>query len=314
LDILIYGAGVLGSLYAARLQQSGQNVSVLARGQRLNDIRAHGLVLEDGLTGSRTTTHVNTVDRLAPEDAYDLVVVLMGKHQVASILPALATNSHTPNVLFMHNSAAGPDELTAALGRARAMLGFPGAGGTLQGHVVRYLLISQQPTMLGEVDGSTTPRLRQLVSAFKEAGLPVAISPNMGAWLKTHAVFITGIESAIHLAGGRSDKLAQRRDLLALMVNAIREGFQALQALHIPVIPFKLRVMFMWMPRSFAINYWQRELKGKLGELSLSPHANAAPGEIKQLIGEIRTLIRAASVPTPALDRLYGFMDSIPDA
>ena len=34
MKILFYGAGVLGSLFAARLQESGQEVSILARGQR----------------------------------------------------------------------------------------------------------------------------------------------------------------------------------------------------------------------------------------------------------------------------------------
>lgn len=46
LNVLVYGAGVLGSLYAARLQQSGCNVSILARGQRLAELREHGIVLE----------------------------------------------------------------------------------------------------------------------------------------------------------------------------------------------------------------------------------------------------------------------------
>ena len=34
MKILFYGAGVMGSLYAARLKESGQDISVLARGQR----------------------------------------------------------------------------------------------------------------------------------------------------------------------------------------------------------------------------------------------------------------------------------------
>ena len=59
MKILFYGAGVMGSLYAARLRESGQDVSVLARGQRLADIREYGIVLEDVSTGNRTTTRVN---------------------------------------------------------------------------------------------------------------------------------------------------------------------------------------------------------------------------------------------------------------
>ena len=96
MDILMYGAGVLGSLYAARLQEAGQLVSLLARGQRLQNIREHGIVLEDVLTGQTTTTHVQVVEQLGPEDRYDLAVVIMGKHQVAAILPQPAANKQIP--------------------------------------------------------------------------------------------------------------------------------------------------------------------------------------------------------------------------
>src|SRR5215468_1196736 len=106
MNILVYGAGVLGSLYAARLQEAGQIVSLLARGQRFQDLREHGIVLADVLTGQATTTHVNVVDQLGPEDRYDLAVVVMGKHQVAAILPQLAANKQLPTVLFLHNNAA----------------------------------------------------------------------------------------------------------------------------------------------------------------------------------------------------------------
>jgi 2-dehydropantoate 2-reductase len=135
LNILVYGAGVIGSIYAARLQESGQNVSILARGQRLQNIHGHGIVLEDVLTGRTTTTRINVVAQLEPEEAYDFVVVI-GKNQVSAILPLLAANNRTPNVLFLHNNAAGPREMINALGRKRVLFGFPGAGGKREDHVI----------------------------------------------------------------------------------------------------------------------------------------------------------------------------------
>jgi 2-dehydropantoate 2-reductase len=311
MNILVYGAGVLGSLYAARLQEAGQHVSLLARGQRLQDTREHGIVLEDVLTGQTTTTHVKVVEQLGPDDRYDLAVVVMGKHQVAAIFPRLAANKQIPSVLFLHNNAAGPQAMIEALGRERVLLGFAGAGGKREGHVIYSLLIRQQPTTLGELDGSTTPRLEQIANAFKAAGFPVAISSNIDAALKTHAVLITAIESAVTVAGGTTE-LASRRDLLLLMVSAIREGFKGLQARGIPIIPFNLKLMFLGMPKWFPVLYWQRTLQSKLGEYSLAAHANAAPAEISQLIAEIRTLVRDTSVSTPAMDQLYRDMDAIP--
>ena len=53
-----------------------------------------------------------------PDDAYDLVLVIMRKNHALQILPVLAANRHTPNVLFLMNNAAGPSALVDALGKA----------------------------------------------------------------------------------------------------------------------------------------------------------------------------------------------------
>jgi choline dehydrogenase-like flavoprotein len=79
--ILVYGAGPLGSLFAARLQEGGNDVSLLSRGKRLDDLRQHGIVLKDFYTKKETVTRVNIIEALAPEDAYDLVLVIMRKNQ-----------------------------------------------------------------------------------------------------------------------------------------------------------------------------------------------------------------------------------------
>jgi 2-dehydropantoate 2-reductase len=130
------------NIFVARLKDSGQNVSILARGQRLADIRKYGIVLEDVSTGYESTTRVNVVEQLNPEDAYDLVVVMMPKNHIPEILPVLAANRNTPNMLFMVNNAAGSNEMINALGREHVLFGFPGAGGTRKGHVVRYRIVS----------------------------------------------------------------------------------------------------------------------------------------------------------------------------
>ena len=42
--ILIFGAGVIGSLYGALLAEAGLNVSVYARGRRLESLSQDGLL------------------------------------------------------------------------------------------------------------------------------------------------------------------------------------------------------------------------------------------------------------------------------
>jgi ketopantoate reductase len=52
--VLVLGAGVIGSAHAGRLLQAEHHPVMLARGQRLADLRARGLVLEDAQSNHRT--------------------------------------------------------------------------------------------------------------------------------------------------------------------------------------------------------------------------------------------------------------------
>lgn len=217
MKILVYGAGVQGSVYAARLIQAGHDVSVLARGVRLKQIRDHGLVLRELTRGVETSTPAHVVERLDAEDRYDLVIVSVRRDQLQDVLAELAANHHVPTFLFLLNNATGFDHISHLLGRSRVLAGFPTVGGSRLDHVIHYVLISQQPTTLGELDGALTERLKTIRQVLQQAGFPVAISGNIDAWLKTHVVFIIAIAGALCLAGGDSLQLARVSDLLSLM-------------------------------------------------------------------------------------------------
>ena len=103
MKFLIFGAGVLGSLYAARLHEAGIDTSLVARGQRYKDIKEHGIVLENFDTGERTTTHVRVLEEMPKDEYFDVCVVLIQKTQLDSALPALAANSHIPERVLDSN-------------------------------------------------------------------------------------------------------------------------------------------------------------------------------------------------------------------
>ena len=62
--ILVFGAGVVGSIYAGKL---------------LEELTEQGLVLVDDAKGKLERIPVKITDQLAPEDAYDLVLVIVRK-------------------------------------------------------------------------------------------------------------------------------------------------------------------------------------------------------------------------------------------
>ena len=51
--ILIYGAGVIGSIIAGKMVQSGYNVTILARGNRHNEILEKGIILSNSINDKK---------------------------------------------------------------------------------------------------------------------------------------------------------------------------------------------------------------------------------------------------------------------
>ncbi|MRR29070.1 ketopantoate reductase family protein [bacterium] len=312
MKILVYGAGVLGSLYAARFFQCGYDVTLLARGKRYDEIAQNGVILEGAISGERMVCRVPVCQTLEPEDEYDLIVVLVRADQVAGLLPALAAN-RSKQILFMVNNPNGYAEWAKAVGRERLLLGFAGAGGTRENGVVRYHEVSPilQPTTLAELNGRKTEQIKIIARLFKNAGFPTAISTNMDAWQKTHIAWVSPVANAILAAGGDGRALSQRPDLLRLLVESIHESFAVLRRLKIPVTPSKLKsltAMPKWLTR-WIIKEWS---KTSHFDTIATRHTLAAYGEMKLLSQEFQTIARSAKVPTPALDQLHQYLLDYP--
>ena len=309
MKILVYGAGVIGTLFAARLQAAGHQVTVLARSSRLADIQRHGLILEDLVSGIQSMTRTATVERLCAEDKYDLALISVRRDQLPGIMPDIAANPNIPIVLFMLNNPFGGAPLVSALGVDRVVLGFPGAGGTLEGHVVRYAMIAQQPTTVGEPTGIHTNHPRALVKMLRTAGFQTRIDSDMDAWLVAHAFFVTSVSGAIYLAGGDCMQLSRNQQLLKLMVRGTREGFNAVSALGHPVHPLALKVLFTNLPAQAAVYYWRNYFSHRMAEYVFARHARCASVEMRTLAGECRVLLARSGRPAPALGELYRAID-----
>ncbi len=307
--ILVYGGGNIGCLYAALLAESGQDVSILARGIRLAHIRDHAIQLEDVVTGKQTTARVKAVERLDVGDDFDLVLVVLPKNHVSEVLPILAANRRPPSVMFFGNNAAGPREMIEALGRDRVLLGFPGAAAVTHDHSIRYLILSarEQPTTIGELGGTRSPRIKEIADALRTAGFPVSICSNMDAWLKTHAAKISPTANALYLAGVDAPRLARTRDALVLMLRAVREGYRVLSALGIPVTPKSHRI-FQWLPEPLLLVVARRMVESDTTSIKIG-HALAARNEMRTLADEFRELIQKADVRTPSIDILNRYVD-----
>jgi len=308
MKVLIVGAGVLGSFYAARLREGGVDVTLLARGRRLADLREHGVVLESALGGRRTVTRVPLTDRLGPDDEYDLAIVIVRRSQIPPVLAMLAANRRIPSVLFLGNNAGGTADLVAALGEPRVLTGFVIAGGERQGYVVRYIYSRWVAMKMGELDGARTPRALAIAGLLRRAGLRVKLEADMDAWLKTHAAGVVPIAGAIYLCGGDVRRLAHTPAALRLYVRSYREGLRALRRAGVPVVPAAARPL-AWIPEAVLVLGWRLFLDTNTAVIGAQGHAKAAPDEMKELADELRAIMRRAGLACPASDILFAEID-----
>ena len=293
--IAVVGAGVIGQIYAGRLAEAGYEVWLLARGSAYTHLHATGVRLREG--GADSCPPVIFVESVEDIPPVDMVFLAVRADQVTAALPLLADVT-TSVVVTLTNFTDNVPTVAAELGLDRIVIGFPGVGGVRTEAGIEYRRIRQQPTMLGEAGG----REQAVVEVLQTAGLDVDVVPDVEAWLATHTVFIAGVGAAILSASG-AGQLGTDRAATARMVLSIRDGFNALTHNSIMVTPTPLRLIFTRVPRWFSVPYWQRNMCGELGELTLAPHIFATRNtEFPLIAAAARRIAPGARVLSAALD------------
>ena len=69
--ILVIGAGVIGCTLARNLFRSGKDVTLLARGNRAQEIQKNGLRIKDKFSPKVSVSRIPVVTELKPEDDCD---------------------------------------------------------------------------------------------------------------------------------------------------------------------------------------------------------------------------------------------------
>jgi 2-dehydropantoate 2-reductase len=287
-NILIVGAGVIGTVYGAHLAAAGSKVSVLSHGPRTAEVAATGLSARDALGGGEVRSAAAVVPDAKGE--YDIVLVAVRRDQLASACAGLVALKGMPAVVFLGNNPAGRPAIPADL-PGDIYLGFPGIGGVMTGGIAEYVRIRQQPTALPR---AVDPRLTALASALSGRGFAIQRVADMDGWLAYHAAFVACIAAALYRCGTDPTRLAADRATLALMGQAITEAFAALRANGIAGCPRNLAVLHSPLLKPVAVRYWARVMRSPMGELCFAAHSRHAAAEMRTLGRDVAARITSA--------------------
>jgi 2-dehydropantoate 2-reductase len=287
MNILVVGAGVIGTVYGAHLGAAGHTVSVLAHGARTDEVARDGLRARDVIGDAATDSPVAVLDH-SDGETFDLVLVALRRDHFRGAVDQLAQLSGSPVVLFFGNNpdgrAALPDDLPGPV-----FLGFPGVGGTMQAGVAGYALIAEQPTAL---EKASDPRLADFHRALENRGFAVRRTAHMSGWLAYHAVLVASVCAALYRCRTDPQRLARDREQLGLMCRAIPEGFGALRKQGVVGLPRNLATLHARPMQPFAVRYWARSMRSPMGELAFAAHARRARPEMRALASDVLGRLR----------------------
>lgn len=304
MKILILGAGVIGKIYACRLFNSGVDVTLLARGQNYEMIKQHGVEIKNIQTKETAIFKIPVTTVIDPHKNYDLIIVTVRLDQLKNIDSILNGGKSTKAIMFMLNNIQNFDELQHQFPDKEIILSFPGVGGTFKNNLLEYIQIKQQKTTLGNLNEETSNLTLKIKGLLTKSGFPTVIENNMQWWLKSHAVFITCVSASIIKQNGDSIRLGKNKMATREMVKSIGEGFKCLQALGVKIIPNNLKTIFLTMPKWFSVWYWQKAMRGNIGQLAIAPHAKTAKPEMQLLAKDVLNLVSLSSINTPSLNNL----------
>lgn len=304
MKILFYGAGIIGQIYAAKLFKSGIDTTLLARRKNYEKLKNSGVTIYNVLTKEEINVEIPLICELKENDNFELIIVTVRLDQLESVKNSLAASENCKTILFMLNNPIGIQTLEKDFPDKKIILGFPGVGGTRQENRINYIQIKEQKTTLGDYNGNISEITKKLKKTFEQTGLQVVLEKDMKAWLIIHSVFIASASAAITLENGDSRQLGKNKKSVENMVQSIKEGLKACKELGLPIIPQNLKTIFLTMPKWFAVLYWSRAMKGKIGSLSIAPHANTARNEMQLLAEQVMKITAKSSFKTPTLNKL----------
>jgi 2-dehydropantoate 2-reductase len=315
MKICVVGAGAIGGLLAAKLQQAGEQVSVIARGPHLAAIKANGLKLIEE-NGSEVVARVAATDKIAEAGAQDLVILGMKAHQVAAVVTDLK-HLYTPETMvltaqngipwwyfFKHGGAyegrqlesVDPGGVVAAnlpIARVLASVVYPAAEITEPG-VIKH--IEGNRFSLSEIDNAETPRIKQVSETLKNAGFKAPVVSDVRAELWTKLWGNLSFNPVSALTHATLEDLCRYPLTRALVADMMREAQAVGEALGIRFrIPIEKRIA---------------------GGEAVGPHKTSMlqdieagrPVEADALIGSVIELGRIVNVPTPHLDTAYALV------
>ena len=230
MKIVVLGAGALGSIIAGHLAKSGENVTLLARGERAVYLKKNGITIT-GLARFNTPCAITTDPRQLYEA--DALIVTVKTYDMEAALSSVA-HAKFSYVTSVQNGVMANEQLASVFGSANtigASAGF--SGEVLPGGEVRFT--ANGGFDVGELPKGSSQRTRELSDALQKSGVnSKAIDDVLSLQWSKFAMWV-GFTAIGVLTRLETYKFASDPDCALTCVRIVREAASIAAKMDIPI-------------------------------------------------------------------------------
>ena len=171
---VVLGAGALGSIIAGHLARAGEDVTLVARGDRAEYLRQNGITI-NGLAEFNAACPIVTNPSQISEA--DVLIVAVKTHQMNSAISGLS-HVRFPCVTSVQNGIRWYEQLSEVFGVANVI----GASALISGEMAASGEVSFTYNgcfEVGEISGESTVRVQDLSAMLQRSGVNSASAANI---------------------------------------------------------------------------------------------------------------------------------------
>lgn len=287
--ILIYGSGVIGSLYAVLLEETGYDTTIYARGHRLEVLQNQGLLYKKNNIIKKVD--IKVIDHLQDNDIYDFIFLTIRENQLYQALKELKFNK-SKTIITMVNTLGNYEKWESIVGKGKILPAFPGAGGTITNNILDATLTPKiiQPTTFSEISGKKTKRTEQLSQILKHAHIPYQQINNMHIWQLCHLGMVVPLADAYYQTENPKF-VGQDKVVMKKIARELKDNFKILYDNLHTLSPYKMNI-FRISPIPILTYILSQAYKSRFGHTFMYQHAIKAPDEMKELHNQFYSYIK----------------------
>ena len=286
MSILIYGAGVIGSLYAALFAEAGYDTNIYARGKRLEALRNNGLKYKKNQEVIKA--EIRILGELPNDDIYDFVLLTVRENQLYEALTELKNNKSN-TIVTMINSLDSYNKWEDIVGNEYFSLftivisdDYAGRSinddGILDAALTPRLI---QPTTFAEISGNKSVRTKQFSEILRHAHIPYQKVTDMHLWQLCHLAMVVPIADAYYESDD-PEKVGKEWKIMRKTAERLKRNFNFLRKQKGKLSPWKMNI-FRFLPLSFLTIMLAVTFGSSFGDKFMYQHAMKAPDEMREL-------------------------------